>query len=545
MVDKAKLLVVDDEEVICEACRRILTPQGFWVETSTNAIDGLFSASQQDYAVILLDVKMAPLDGISFLDHLRKVKPEAPVIFITGHPTVQNAAAAMRLGAIDFLTKPFTAEDLICAVQKSLRPWNASSPAQISGMARTLATWAPANTGRRFWGDSWLQLGEDGSARCGSLGARSREAEITAVRLPRIGETVYQGLPLAGFTTADDNLVAIPSPVSGVVVAVNERLTHKPSLLADHAFARGWIARVYPSRLAEELDACQARRVLLLNSDTESALVQSKGLSLLGCDVKVVAGWNSLTPAALEADRTLLILDAASFARRGPELVRRINVVAPSLKVVVLARPDSRYEAAYRQNRIFYYAVRPFADGEITDILDAAFRVPNRPVPSTPCLQGHTGGGTTISVTNGTGRQVRLIAEDEMLHPHGALCRELTSRLTKQKFRVEVLGTRHASVSAFAVRQEARNCDRLLVLVARDAGRLPGSLVRDTLHQLTSELCDNVWNATPLVVQPARKNGRSLEFDEPTVAALANHIAQETALCYECAGHAQGVASDK
>jgi len=70
----------------------------------------------------------------------------------------------------------------------------------------------------------------------------------------------------------------------------------------------------------------------------------------------------------------VLVIDADSFAEDGPEIVRRVNAAAPSMKVVVVASSGSPWEAAYRQRRIFYYAVEPFADNEILEIFDAALK---------------------------------------------------------------------------------------------------------------------------------------------------------------------------
>ena len=111
-----------------------------------------------------------------------------------------------------------------------------------------------------------------------------------------------------------------------------------------------------------------------------------------------------------------------------------------------------------------------------------------------------------------------------------ALGRELASRLSEGGYRLETSEGEGGPLSAFTLRQAAQTCDRLLVLVARDAGRLPGSLIRDTLGEFTSELCENTWNVTPLVIQPALHNEKLVEFDAETTSALAGHIMQELVL---------------
>ena len=120
MFDNPRLLIVDDEDVVCQACRRIFSPQGFQVEGSTDAREGLGLAREGDYSAILLDIKMPQMDGIQFLEELRKEDPNVPVILITGHPSIPNAASAVRLNASDYITKPFTPEEITQAVQRSV-----------------------------------------------------------------------------------------------------------------------------------------------------------------------------------------------------------------------------------------------------------------------------------------------------------------------------------------------------------------------------------------------------------------------------------------
>jgi two-component system, OmpR family, phosphate regulon sensor histidine kinase PhoR len=118
MSDDQRLLVVDDEEAIGEGCRRIFTRLGYDVEKTSDARVGLQLAEKNEYAAILLDIKMPNMTGIEFLEQLRVKRPQVPVIFMTGYPSVPNTIAAIRLGAAGYVTKPFTPEEIAAAVQK-------------------------------------------------------------------------------------------------------------------------------------------------------------------------------------------------------------------------------------------------------------------------------------------------------------------------------------------------------------------------------------------------------------------------------------------
>lgn len=114
------VLVVDDEQVVCQACRRVLIREGFVVETTSDPDDGLRRALSGTYAAILLDVKMPTMDGIHFLRILRQNQVLVPVVVMTGYPIAQNAVAAARLGASDYVVKPFTPEEITRAVKKAV-----------------------------------------------------------------------------------------------------------------------------------------------------------------------------------------------------------------------------------------------------------------------------------------------------------------------------------------------------------------------------------------------------------------------------------------
>ena len=118
-----------------------------------------------------------------------------------------------------------------------------------------------------------------------------------------------------------------------------------------------------------------------MNSDAASAREQSEKLAAQGCTVRCLASGDDLVAQVAENADEVLVLHAPAFGEAGPSLVARLNASAPELKIIVIASPGCTLEAAYRSRKIFYYAVEPFADNEIADILDAAFRPHEAPKP--------------------------------------------------------------------------------------------------------------------------------------------------------------------
>ena len=120
MTDTIHILVADDEEVIRNACMRILTRAGYDVAVAVNGDDALRKINEGNFDLVLLDLKMPVMDGMKVLEILAKEKPGLRVVVITGHGTAETVGQAVRAGASDFLTKPFTPSELRYSVQKAL-----------------------------------------------------------------------------------------------------------------------------------------------------------------------------------------------------------------------------------------------------------------------------------------------------------------------------------------------------------------------------------------------------------------------------------------
>ena len=114
-----RILVIDDENIICDACHLILSEKGHTVDRCLTGKTGLPAIERGDYDVILLDMKLSDIDGMDILEAVREKTPAPCMIVMTGYSTMSNAVQAMKLGATDYLAKPFTDDDLIEAVEKA------------------------------------------------------------------------------------------------------------------------------------------------------------------------------------------------------------------------------------------------------------------------------------------------------------------------------------------------------------------------------------------------------------------------------------------
>src|SRR4029450_4516243 len=104
---KGTILVVDDEEIMREILEALLTREGYQVRLASSGEEGLELARTQTFDAAIVDVMMPGLDGIATLQELRKLDDDLPVLMITAFASVETAIAAMKLGAFDYITRPF------------------------------------------------------------------------------------------------------------------------------------------------------------------------------------------------------------------------------------------------------------------------------------------------------------------------------------------------------------------------------------------------------------------------------------------------------
>jgi DNA-binding NtrC family response regulator len=117
---KKKALVIDDEQVILDSVSKVLTDEDYEVDVSLSGLEGLDRAIQKDYDIVLTDVRMPDIGGMKVLRDIKRAKPALPVVIITGYATVKSAVQSMKLGAADYLEKPFTPDQLLKAVVSAL-----------------------------------------------------------------------------------------------------------------------------------------------------------------------------------------------------------------------------------------------------------------------------------------------------------------------------------------------------------------------------------------------------------------------------------------
>jgi CheY-like chemotaxis protein/glycine cleavage system H lipoate-binding protein len=523
------LLVVDDEKVVCDSCSRILAGRGLSVETSTDPRKGLELASTKDYAAVLLDLKMPALDGLEFLKELRKKHRDVRVMIITGYSTAENAAACMRLGAVDFIPKPFSPDELLEAVGRLVPLPGApakAAPAAVAEPAPAVEEEKAVEYSKeyRVRDETWVQKSTYGTARVGAFLSTQEAKALTEVQLPNAGDIVYRGLPIAVLTIAGAQRV-IPSPISGQITRVNSALASKKESW-EKPCDQAWIAHVKPTDLDAELAATPARTVVLAAANGAKLDKELELLTSLGCTVEAVKTPEGALDALKKAKKALFMIDAASYDGKGPELVKAVNTAYPDVKVVVRGAQGSKHEAEYRVNKILYFAVGPWAVPEMIDVLNSVFGPTLQPAPEVAPSRKLPNWISKIRIIGRNGKEVNLLASGEILNSHKGLGLLLRDIIFASNYPITfTLGAKDFNVIELI--EETDKCDRLVVLEAKDTGRIPGSAAVTAGSEILKGMGANEQKVQTVTVQPGADKSAPLVYDGRTSKGLAEFLLKE------------------
>ena len=259
----AKILCVDDEEVILDSFRKILVIDGYSVDTVTNGKEALGLVQSHHYDFLFTDLKMPEMDGVEVTKAVKHLRPDIDVVIITGYATVETAVETMKYGALDYVQKPFTDDELLAFVKKSLikrqdRIQKQLRPkVHITHLADTKGSMMLefAIPGGVFIssGHCWVSMEQDGNARVGIDDfAKKLIGKIDSIDFPNLGMVVKAGQPL--FTIKQGNKsLTFNSPISGKIIKISKPLQYDVEQLNVTPYDSNWICIIDADDLDTEL----------------------------------------------------------------------------------------------------------------------------------------------------------------------------------------------------------------------------------------------------------------------------------------------------
>ncbi len=117
---KKRIMVVDNEDNICDIYKKVLIHEGYDVESFLDGSTAIDSFSKKSFDIVITDLKMPKIDGFHVIKRVREMSPKTDIIVITGYATLDSVVTSIKLGAYDYLVKPFEISDLVGKVKKCI-----------------------------------------------------------------------------------------------------------------------------------------------------------------------------------------------------------------------------------------------------------------------------------------------------------------------------------------------------------------------------------------------------------------------------------------
>jgi CheY-like chemotaxis protein/glycine cleavage system H lipoate-binding protein len=254
---KGNILVIDDEQVILNAVKKICSAENYYVEESPDAKDALNKLGKKKFDLVLCDIMMPEIDGFRFLDEIRSKKIECPVIMTTGYSTVENAVTSLYKGAIDFIPKPFTADELLTSLSRGIKYLeiqnNIKESEKFNRNSTLLYVPCPSKYYRLGYA-TWVSLETKGTAIIGITDLFLKTIEsVSDIQFMKLDEEIIQGISCMQIICTDGQMHQVLATVSGRIIEINEELLKNKTIVEKDPYFKGWLYRIIPNDIDYEL----------------------------------------------------------------------------------------------------------------------------------------------------------------------------------------------------------------------------------------------------------------------------------------------------
>ena len=266
----ARILAVDDEEIILSSFRKILVLAGYSIDTVEHGSEALGLIRKNDYDFIFTDLKMPGMDGVELTKAAKHLRPDIDVIVITGFASIETAVETVKFGAMDYVEKPFTEDELLGFVKTALIKRQANLEKQMRHKVHLVKPGTGESKSKFDLNvpagifvspqHAWAKIESNGTVRVGPDDLiRKIFEKVDNVELPETRQNIKKGETLFSLKFGDYSL-NIPSPVSGKITSVNAEHAEHPEWLAIKPFGLSWMCGIEPSDLAGELPSLSIGR---------------------------------------------------------------------------------------------------------------------------------------------------------------------------------------------------------------------------------------------------------------------------------------------
>jgi CheY-like chemotaxis protein len=251
-MEKGRILVLDDDPIVTLSCKRILGAEGFSISTVEKGKDALNRLSKEDFDLLISDVRLPDINGMEVLKEARVIKPKTDVVIITGYPTLEDAKESTRLGASEYIEKPFTPDFMLNIANKvfDTRGWILRQ-AFIDEFRDSVVSLRDQENPVIFYKEgTWARPAKDGLWEIGcDLRYWLLTGNLMYVEFINDLEKVEAGKPFATIFTSSGQSNELLAPMNGDLKEVNTKANDVMCALLKEHLSEGWLlwlAKVLP-----------------------------------------------------------------------------------------------------------------------------------------------------------------------------------------------------------------------------------------------------------------------------------------------------------
>lgn len=248
---KRRILVLDDDPIVTHSCKRVLGAEGYSIATAEKGEDALNKLAKEDFDLLITDVRLPDINGMEVLRESRVIKPETDVVIITGYPTIEDAKESTKLGAFEYIEKPFTPDFMINVAKKIFdrKGW-IMRQAYVDEFRDYVVPLDRENPVIFYKEGTWARPAKDGLWEIGcDLRYWLLTGNLLYIEFIKDIERLEAGQPFARIFTSSGQGSNLLSPVHAELREVNVKANDIMCALLKEHLSEGWLlwlARVLP-----------------------------------------------------------------------------------------------------------------------------------------------------------------------------------------------------------------------------------------------------------------------------------------------------------
>ena len=251
-MEKGRILVLDDDPIVTLSCKRILGAEGYSISTVEKGEDALNKLAKEDFDLLISDVRLPDINGMEVLKQARVLKPKTDVVIITGYPTLDDARESTKLGASEYIEKPFTPDFMLNVAKKvfDTKGWILRK-AFIDEFRDSVVPLKDTENPVIFYKEgTWARPYKDGLWEIGcDLRYWMLSGDLMYVEFIKNLDKLVAGQPFARIYSSSGKGSELLSPMNGELNEINKKANDVMcELIKDH-LSEGWLlwlAKVLP-----------------------------------------------------------------------------------------------------------------------------------------------------------------------------------------------------------------------------------------------------------------------------------------------------------